>query len=60
MPIFAGTARVWLAQDGTTALIMASGHGHKDCVQVLLESGADKNVKADVRVVDASTSVAHI
>ena len=30
---------------GTTALHTAASHGHKDCVVLLLEYGADKNIK---------------
>jgi hypothetical protein len=37
-------------QDGRTALILAAAFGHADCVRVLLDAGADKNVKSNVRV----------
>ena len=37
------------AQDGWTALIRAGYNGHADCVRLLLDAGADKNAKANVR-----------
>ena len=36
-------------QDGDTALICAAEKGHIDCLRVLLESGADKEVNGRVR-----------
>ena len=39
-----------LTQDGSTALICAAESGHADCVQLLLNAGADKNAKDEVRV----------
>ena len=36
-------------QDGITALMSSAVHGHSDCVRLLLEGGADKLVKTDVR-----------
>ncbi len=38
------------AQDGLTALMWACRNGHADCAQMLLDSGADKNVTCQVRV----------
>ena len=35
---------------GRTALSWASLNGHTDTVQVLVESGADKNIDANVSV----------
>ena len=32
-------------QDGLTALMKASGAGHIECVQVLLDIGADVNIQ---------------
>ncbi len=37
------------AQDGRTALILAARWGHADCARLLLDAGADKEVKSDVR-----------
>ena len=37
------------AQDGMTALIRAAGYGHADCMQLLLDAGADKNAQDKVR-----------
>ncbi len=37
------------SQWGSTALIYAAQNGHIDCVQVLVESGADMGTKNDVR-----------
>ena len=36
-------------QDGTTALMIAAQEGHTDCLQALLEAGADKEAKSTVR-----------
>ncbi len=38
------------AQDGCTALLNAACYGRVDCVRLLLDAGADKNVKDKVRV----------
>lgn len=40
----------FLLQDGTTPLILASANGHLECVQELLEQGANPTAK---RVVSA-------
>jgi ankyrin repeat protein len=37
------------AQDGWTPLHYASWSGHVDCARLLLERGADKNAKNEVR-----------
>jgi hypothetical protein len=37
------------AQDGRTALMRAANSGHKDCVRLLLDAGANKNAKDRVR-----------
>ena len=39
----------WRAQYGNTALIYAAVYGHADCVQLLLDAGADKNARCKVR-----------
>ena len=36
-------------QDGNTALMWAAEEGHADCARLLIDSGADKNVKSNVR-----------
>ncbi len=38
------------AQSGKTALVVAAQRGHFDCVRLLLDAGADANVKNKVRV----------
>ena len=38
-------------QDGSTALIHAAASGHADCALLLLDAGADRNIKNNVRVV---------
>ncbi len=38
------------AQEGNTALILAAERGHIDCVQLLLDAGADKHAMNHVRV----------
>jgi ankyrin repeat protein len=38
-----------LQRGGWTALIRAAMHGHADCVRLLLDAGADKEAKNDVR-----------
>ncbi len=37
-------------QEGWTALILAAGNGHSSCVCLLVESGADMEIREDVRV----------
>ena len=37
------------AQHGMTALIWACYKGHADCARLLLDAGADKNAKNEVR-----------
>ena len=37
------------AQNGSTALIWAAEKGHSDCARLLLDAGADKNAKCNVR-----------
>jgi hypothetical protein len=37
------------AQSGWTALIWAAEKGHADCARLLLDAGADKNAKTNVR-----------
>jgi ankyrin repeat protein len=37
---------------GRTALILAADQGHVDCARLLLDAGADKNVKTNVRRFD--------
>ncbi len=37
------------AQNGCTALILAAGQGHADCARLLLDAGADKEAKMNVR-----------
>ncbi len=32
-----------------TPLILAAAHGHADCVNLLLEAGADKDARDEVR-----------
>jgi hypothetical protein len=39
------------AQDGVTALFRAANNGRTDCLQLLLENGADAEVKDNVRVI---------
>jgi ankyrin repeat protein len=36
-------------QAGSTALIRSAASGRAECVQLLLDAGADKNAKANVR-----------
>ena len=38
------------SQDGWTALMWAAERGHADCVQLLIDAGADKDVRNEVRV----------
>jgi ankyrin repeat protein len=42
--------RVCHVQDGDTALIGAAAKGHTDCVRLLIDAGADKDVRTNVRV----------
>jgi hypothetical protein len=37
-------------QDGYTALKGAAANGHADCVRLLIDAGADKDAKINVRV----------
>jgi ankyrin repeat protein len=37
------------SQDGDTALIYAADDGHADCVRLLIDAGADKEAKNNVR-----------
>jgi ankyrin repeat protein len=39
------------AQDGVTALFRAANNGRTDCLQLLLENGAEPEVKDNVRVI---------
>jgi hypothetical protein len=39
-------------QDGCTAVIYSSFLGHADCVRLLLDAGADKDAKGNVRASD--------
>jgi ankyrin repeat protein len=39
-------------QDGTTALMFAAQRGHAECVRILLQSGANKEAKNQVRLID--------
>ena len=50
----AAAAHIWYigrrrAQDGHTALIQTAINGHADCARLLLDAGADKEVKTNVR-----------
>ncbi len=40
-----------MAQDGFTALIFAARKGSMNCVRLLLDAGADKEAKCNVRPV---------
>ena len=40
---------IWRAQFGNQALIIAGYHGRADCVRLLLDAGADTEVKENVR-----------
>jgi ankyrin repeat protein len=44
-------------QGGETALICAAYEGHIDCVRLLVEAGADKNAKSNVRACHSFPSV---
>ncbi len=37
------------AQDGCTALIYATWNGHLDCTRLLVDAGANKDAKTNVR-----------
>ena len=37
-------------QGGYTALIYSAMYGHSECVRLLVESGANKEAKTDVRI----------
>ena len=43
MLLEAGADKDMINHDGTTALHLASEHGHEEVVQMLLEAGADKD-----------------
>jgi hypothetical protein len=43
-------------QEGCTALHWSAREGHEDCMRLLLDAGADKNVTDEVRTVGASAS----
>jgi len=45
---FAAQARDARERSGSSALFLASYHGHAECIAVLLEAGADVQVRADV------------
>jgi hypothetical protein len=38
------------SQDGRTALIYAAQYGRTDCVRLLIDAGADKEARNNVRV----------
>jgi ankyrin repeat protein len=44
-----GTHARALSQDGWTALMLAASRDRVDCVRLLLDAGADKEAKNDVR-----------
>ena len=37
------------SESGQTALLLAAGSGHTECVRLLIDAGADKNAKNNVR-----------
>jgi ankyrin repeat protein len=43
---------LFISQLGITALMLAAHKGLTDCVRLLLEHGADKDAKGNVRLVD--------
>lgn len=43
---------LWRAQKGNTALMVAAWEGRMDCVRLLLEAGAKKEAKNQVRSSD--------
>jgi hypothetical protein len=45
-------------QDGWTALIFAAANGHAPCTRLLLDAGADKNAKTNVRICSLPVSTA--
>ena len=49
IPLVAPMAARGQTQSGRTALISAAFEGHTECVRLLLEGGADKDVKTTVR-----------
>ena len=53
MCLFLGHGVLWLPplQDGYTALMLASGYGHVECVNVLLDRGAQANLQDKVSTV---------
>lgn len=46
-----------LSQDGLTSLLYSVENGHTECVRLLVESGADKEAKNDVRDMLSSLDV---
>ena len=44
-------------QEGSTALILAASNGHSSCVSLLVENGADMEVREDVRVWERYSSL---
>ena len=45
-----------IAQEGWTALMLAVSEGHTDCVRLLIDNGADKEAKDEVRYSAHSSS----
>ncbi len=45
-----GTLTHTLSQGGWTALMRAAIEGHADCVRLLLDAGADKDARHNVRM----------
>ena len=43
------TEKIFYIQNGDTALTAAAKNGHTDCVRLLLDGGADKEAKNNVR-----------
>ncbi len=57
MTVSAGRS-IWRthSQDGCTALICAARNGHSDCARLLLDAGADKETKCNVRASRSAAS----